>query len=121
MILRTVIILCCISLQQVTAEPTIWDLFNWKITLQRQRQDEITLRGLIEASVAQDDVKIPGATCSESKEWTGETGLPGFLMQCKCNLSSSTFAPELMRCVANSKIKRGIGLINIRDGWSWII
>ncbi len=118
MTLRTTVILCCVLLQQVTAEfynssqPTIWDLFNWKITLQRQRQDEITLRGLVEASVAQEDVKIPGATCNETQEWVGRTGLPGFVMQCKCNLSSSTFVPETMNCVANSKLKQGKHKIN---------
>ena len=116
MILRTVVIFCCIFLPEDSAEyrndisgqKTIWDLFNWKITVERQHEDKITLRRLAEVNVAQDDVKISGATCNETQEWTGNTGLPGFVMQCKCNLRSSTFAPENMSCIANIKLKQGI-------------
>ena len=75
MILRTIVIFCCIFLQEGSAEyrndisgqQTIWNLFNWKITVERQHEDKITLRRLAEVNVAQDDVKISGATCNETQ------------------------------------------------------
>ena len=117
MMLQTIVILCCVFLQHVTAEyrgsgqPTIWDLFNWEITVQRQQQDEITLRGLAGRSVKENDVKISGAVCNEAQKWTGRARLPGFVIQCKCHFTSSTFVPENMGCITNSRLKQGIHVI----------
>ena len=108
MISKILFVLCFVLLQRARAkyfnsstEP--WDSLNWTITAERQRQDNITLQAL----ATEEDLRFPGATCNEAKEWTGITGLPGFVMQCECNLSSSTFVPEIMGCLPNSELKQG--------------
>ena len=106
-----------LAIQQVNAKLedyistrlTVWDSFDWKITIQRQRQDNIALKGFFKDSVDLEDIKIPGATCNETENWTAKSGRPGgFVVNCTCNLGSSTFDAKRMVCVANNKLKQGI-------------
>lgn len=116
MLWRIIVTFSCVLLQQVMAEyyhsaqTAIWRSFEWKMTVLRGRQDEIAITGLLDEMLAQDDVKIPGANCSNAERWTAKTkesDLPIFVMICKCNLKSSTFVPNLKICVANSEVKNG--------------
>ena len=115
MTLRIIPILCFFTLEASakyhnSTQLTFWNSLNWKIKGERQTQDIVEIQGIIEESIPEDlHLKIPGATCNKAEtSWIGETGLPGFVMQCKCNLSYSTFVPETMSCIANSDLKQGI-------------
>ena len=114
--MNIIFVLCCMVLQEARAKYTnssktkqsmIWDLFNWTLTAERRHQDKVTIQAL---GAADDGLQttFPGATCNGTREWTGATGRPGFVMQCKCNLSSSTFVPEIMGCLPNFKLKQGM-------------
>ncbi|XP_028398448.1 uncharacterized protein LOC114522042 [Dendronephthya gigantea] len=113
------------AMQQVNAKDdksarlTFWDSFDWKITIQRHRQDIIALKGLFNIDSADlEDIKIPGATCNETEKRTAKLSRPGFVkMHCKCNLESSTFDAKRMTCVANKKLKQGCRFTT--GSWRW--
>lgn len=86
---------------------TVWDLFQWKIHIQRLQRDNIIVYGLSDTTVALDNIQIDSAKCDDPREGSGTNGQREFTIRCKCNELSSTFYNKSKSCVLNRRLKQG--------------
>ena len=86
---------------------SLWDKFEWELTVQRDRQDEVLLEGLLEHKQSMEMIKIQAADCSHTQVKVTDPEKIAFRTNSKCHLNSSSFIPEFKRCVSNRKLKHG--------------